>query len=82
MPVSRDHAQAFLDSLWPCGDMAHLATHPRSFLAGAIGKVPQNLVSQKWGDDSAKAASAALVKELRDLADAIERGLDDDSQPF
>lgn len=80
MPVSRDHAQAFLDSLWPCGDMAHLATHPRTFLSGAIGKVPQSLVSQKWGDEDSKAASAALVTELRELADAIERGLDEPAQ--
>lgn len=81
MKLSGAHAQAFLDALWPCGDMAHLATYTRSFLAGSIGSVPKSLVG-KYSPEDEKAASAALVAHLRDLADALERGLDDDNRPF
>lgn len=41
MASKHDHAQAFLDALWPCGEHSHLASHARTFLAARIGKVPK-----------------------------------------
>lgn len=71
--VTQEHADAFLKSLWPCGEMSHLSNHTRSFLEGLCGRVPQGL---RYNDlsKSDTEASKKLSGVLYALADYIEQG--------
>lgn len=71
--VTKEHAKAFLRSLWPCGEMTHLSNHTRSFLEGLCGEVPQCL---RYNDDSKHDTEKAvrLSGVLHALADYIEQG--------
>jgi len=60
MDITKEHAQAFLDSLWPCGDNAHLANHTRSYLSGLIGVVP-TILPNSYSAEYCKRLADALI---------------------
>ena len=62
--MSEQQLRGFLDSLWPCGEHAHLANHTRTYLSAIIGTVPQAPRHEN---------GKHLASVLRDLADAIDR---------
>lgn len=71
--ITQEHADAFLRSLWPCGEMNHLSNHTRSFLEGLCGHVPQGLRCNdlsKYDLESAERLSGVLYA----LADYISQG--------
>jgi len=71
--ITKEHANGFLQSLFPCGEYCSLANHTRSFLEGMIGRVPNGL---RVGDTSVSDTDSAkkLANALRQLADHIEKG--------
>jgi len=71
--VTQEHADAFLRSLWPCGEMNHLSNHTRSFLEGLCGMVPKYL---RYNDLSKIDTECAqrLSGVLYALADYIAQG--------
>lgn len=72
MKITKHQAQGFLDSLFPCGDMAYLATHTRSFFEGMLGEVPQFLRHAMHPSDVER--DRAFADSLRQIADHIEKG--------
>lgn len=72
--LTREQAEAFLATLWPCGHMAHLDNPTRTFFAALIGRVPQGIPYSAGrfdgGDDMAKLRTMADI--MRQIASHIE----------
>lgn len=71
--ITQEHADAFLRSLWPCGEMNHLSSHTRSFLEGLCGEVPKNLRYNNLSEYDTEIANK-LSGVLYALADYIAQG--------
>ncbi|WP_089177302.1 hypothetical protein [Bosea sp. AS-1] len=72
--LTREQAEAFLATLWPCGHMAHLDNPTRTFFAALIGRVPQGIPYEdhpyNGADDMAKLRTMAEI--MRQIASHIE----------
>lgn len=78
-------AKNFLKSLWPAGEMSHLATHPRTFLEALIPEVPKTVNVGSAANVRALAnVLMGLAARLNEAADRAEdgRGDIDDEMPF
>lgn len=72
--MTREQAEAFLATLWPCGHMAHLDNPTRTFFAALIGRVPQGIPYSPGRfdgeDDMAKLRTMADI--MRQIANHLE----------
>lgn len=70
--MTREQAQAFLASLWPCGHMSHLDNPTRTYFSALLGVVPQGTVYSRKSNSSGAERVAALADVLRQIAHHIE----------
>lgn len=70
MKLSREQAEAFLETLWPCGHMAHLDNPTRTFFAALMGskRVPQGIFPPGFGQEDARKDQEQLADILRQIA--------------
>jgi len=68
--LTREQAEQFMASLWPCGHMSHLDNPTRTFLGALVGQVPQGLAYSS--DDPQIEKLKAIAAILRAVADHIE----------
>ncbi|PJR90008.1 hypothetical protein CN878_20240 [Ochrobactrum sp. 695/2009] len=70
MKLTREQAQAFVDTLFPCGDDAYLYSPTRTYFAALIGDVPN---SRPYRDDDPNQEKLRQMADiLRQIADHIE----------
>jgi truncated hemoglobin YjbI len=64
--LTREQAEAFIETLWPCGHMAHLDNPTRTFFAALMGakRVPQGILP----NDAAREDQRVLAGILRQIA--------------
>ena len=62
--MTKEQAQAFLNTLWPSGDNAHLASHTRTYFEALMGTVPFQL--DGYGQADMRAHFASLLREIAD----------------
>jgi hypothetical protein len=68
--LSREQAQAFIDSLFPNGEYCHLHNPTRTYFSALIGDVPS---SRPYRDDDPNMVKfRAMADLLRQIADHIE----------
>lgn len=74
MTISREQAEAFLATLWPCGHMAHLDNPTRTFFAALIGRVPQGIphTDHPYNGREDMAKFRMMAKIMRQIASHIE----------
>lgn len=77
MSVTREQAQEFLNSLYPCGDQCYLSNHTRTFFSGMIGHVPKGLTV--YGEVTPDCL--ALAKALMGIADQLDKNINNEG-PF
>lgn len=70
MKLTCEQAEAFLETLWPCGHMAHLDNPTRTFFAALMGskRVPQSIVQSGFGREDAQKDQQQLADILRQIA--------------
>lgn len=68
--LTREQAQAFIDSLFPAGEFCYLNNPTRTYFSALIGDVPN---SRPYRDDDPQQAKLCqLAGILRQIADHIE----------
>ena len=69
--ISKEQAQAFIDTLWPCSEYTHLSSHSRTYFEALLGKCPCSLHSYT---DEQRSALKIFASILRQIADHIDGG--------
>lgn len=60
--LTEAQAQAFLNSLWPCGSMSHLSNYTRTYFEALLGDVPATL--QGYQQEELRHRFAALLRSI------------------
>lgn len=71
--ITVNQAQAFLNSLWPCGEHSHLSSHTRTYLEALVGFVPTQIYNNSTDIHGQSALKMADV--LVQIAERIKENV-------